>query len=142
MQGSGNVLINRSRALRVGDRGHCADGGWKATQGASTVLINDCPAHRVGDEDAHSSGASGKLVTGSANVLIGNNSPRNSRPRIRMKILLPEGEPFSNAGYVLADGHGNIVREGHLDDDGMLDVTDIEWKLYAVRLSNGWVIKG
>lgn len=72
--GSSDVLVNRQPALRVGDPGSCEpDCGakrWSADDGAAFVLVNHRRFHRLGDPVEHGS-ARGKLVTGSANVLVG-----------------------------------------------------------------------
>jgi uncharacterized Zn-binding protein involved in type VI secretion len=76
VEGSDDVLINFKPALRIDDPGVaaacCGPNTWKASAGSGTVLINDRGAHRVGDETKHCQGAgTGKLITGSADVLIG-----------------------------------------------------------------------
>jgi uncharacterized Zn-binding protein involved in type VI secretion len=72
--GSFDVLINNLPALRQDDIGvHaacCALNMWTATKGAPHVNINGKPAHRMNDAQQHC-GGSGKLVAGSANVIIG-----------------------------------------------------------------------
>lgn len=74
---SANVAINGRGALRLGDSGvHsscCSEGTWQATRGAPRVLINDLAAHRTTDATVHC-GGSGALVSGSPNVLIGDQS--------------------------------------------------------------------
>lgn len=75
--GSPNVNVNHRPALRVGDRGiHaacCGPNMWTAQQGSNTVFINGQPAHRMGDMNIHCGGV-GKLIQGSANVLVGDNT--------------------------------------------------------------------
>lgn len=77
IQGSPNVLINDLPALRVGDPGiHaacCGGNKWRAAQGASTVLFNDKRVHRQDDQTSHC-GGTGRLMIGSANVLVGDDS--------------------------------------------------------------------
>jgi uncharacterized Zn-binding protein involved in type VI secretion len=72
--GSADVLVNGRPALRQGDNGiHaacCGPNTWSATGGSATVFINGKGAHRLGDADQHCGGL-GKLVEGSANVLVG-----------------------------------------------------------------------
>ena len=72
--GSADVLVNGRQALRVGDPGDhagcCGPNRWQATDGAPAVFINGRRAHRRGDAQAHC-GGDGALVTGSADVLIG-----------------------------------------------------------------------
>ncbi len=72
--GSPDVNINSMPALRVGDVGMhaacCGPNMWRASNGSGTVQINGKAAHRRGDEDQHC-GGSGKLITGSPDVFIG-----------------------------------------------------------------------
>jgi len=72
--GSTDVLINSLPAARIDDMGiHapcCGPNIWFATAGSGTVLINDKGAHRKDDDQQHC-GGSGKLITGSADVIIG-----------------------------------------------------------------------
>lgn len=74
MDGSGDVLTNGRRSLRVGDPGiHkacCGPNIWVAASGSGTVLINGRPAHRKTDMTAHCGGV-GKLDTGSGDVITG-----------------------------------------------------------------------
>ena len=75
--GSSDVFINNKAALRVGDPGiHaacCGPNTWKAAEGAPAVVINGQLAHRKGDAVSHC-GGTGKLIEGSANVIIGNDA--------------------------------------------------------------------
>jgi uncharacterized Zn-binding protein involved in type VI secretion len=61
-------------ALRVDDTGMhaacCNTNTWKATAGSATVFINNKKAHRKDDADQHCGGM-GKLITASANVIVG-----------------------------------------------------------------------
>jgi uncharacterized Zn-binding protein involved in type VI secretion len=43
---------------------------WSASAGSQTVFINGKPAHRKDDQTRHC-GGSGKLIEGSANVIVG-----------------------------------------------------------------------
>ena len=74
VQGSPTVLVNNRPALRQGDPGiHspcCGPNSWTAAAGSATVLINNMPAHRMGDQVQHC-GGSGKLIEGSADVIVG-----------------------------------------------------------------------
>lgn len=74
VDGSGDVLTNGRRSLRVGDPGiHkacCGPNIWVAASGSGTVLINGRPAHRKTDMTAHCGGV-GKLDTGSGDVITG-----------------------------------------------------------------------
>ena len=72
--GSPNVLVNRTPALRVGDRGiHaacCGSNTWEAIAGSGTVFINGKAAVRKGDQTQHCGGV-GNMYTGSATVNAG-----------------------------------------------------------------------
>ncbi|HXU67956.1 MAG TPA: PAAR domain-containing protein [Polyangia bacterium] len=74
ISGSANVLINGRPALRVDDAGiHaacCGGNMWQAAQGSATVFINGKAAHRMNDPSRHC-GGTGKLIEGSADVIIG-----------------------------------------------------------------------
>ena len=63
-----------SPALRVQDPGiHaacCGPNTWNAGMGSGTVFINGKQAHRLGDMTRHCGGV-GKLIEGSANVIVG-----------------------------------------------------------------------
>lgn len=73
--GSPDVYVNGKPALRVGDPGvHaacCGPNTWSAKTGAPGVFFNSKKAHRLGDVDTHC-GGTGKLIEGSANVIVGN----------------------------------------------------------------------
>jgi uncharacterized Zn-binding protein involved in type VI secretion len=72
--GSPNVIVNGMPALRKGDPGvHsacCGPNTWLANGGAAAVLINGQPAYRTGDPSKHCGGG-GTLITGSPNVIVG-----------------------------------------------------------------------
>ena len=72
--GSSDVMVNGLPALRQGDNGiHaacCGPNTWSAQGGSGTVKINGKGAHRLGDADQHCGGM-GKLIEGSANVIVG-----------------------------------------------------------------------
>ena len=73
--GSPDVLINTMPALRVDDEGiHmacCGPNTWKATMGSATVLINNKAAHRQNDLTTHCHAMPGRLIDGSADVIVG-----------------------------------------------------------------------
>ena len=73
--------VNRLPALRVDDPGiHsacCGTNTWTATEGSATVFINGKPAHRMGDQTRHCGGM-GRLIEGSPNVIVGEESSRAS----------------------------------------------------------------
>jgi len=75
--GSPTVNVNRRPALRVDDTGvHaacCGTNTWTATQGAPTVFINDKAAFRINDP-GRTCGGINRLIEGSSNVIIGNDS--------------------------------------------------------------------
>jgi len=81
IQGSPDVNVNRLPALRVGDPGiHsacCGTNTWTATEGSATVFINGKRAHRMGDQSRHCGGM-GRLIEGSPNVIVGEESSRAS----------------------------------------------------------------
>jgi uncharacterized Zn-binding protein involved in type VI secretion len=68
-------MINNLPALRINDIGValacCGANMWEATKGSGTVLINNKGAHRMGDTTTHCQFASGTLVEGSPDVIIG-----------------------------------------------------------------------
>lgn len=72
--GSPNVNVNGMPALRIQDVGiHaacCGPNMWVAMQGAPTVFINGRAAYRMNDPASHC-GSVGRLVQGSADVIIG-----------------------------------------------------------------------
>ena len=72
--GSGDVMTNGLRSLRVGDPGvHaacCGGNSWTAAAGSGSVFINGKPAHRQNDQVTHCGGV-GRLIIGSANVITG-----------------------------------------------------------------------
>src|SRR5215468_5238119 len=72
--GSPNVNINNLPALRIQDVGiHaacCGPNMWVAMRGAPTVFINGRAAYRLNDPSKHC-GTVGRLVQGSADVIIG-----------------------------------------------------------------------
>ena len=73
--------MNRLPALRVDDPGiHsacCGTNTWTATEGSATVFINGKRAHRMGDQTRHCGGM-GRLIEGSPNVIVGEESSRPS----------------------------------------------------------------
>ena len=72
--GSPDVFVNSMPALRKDDVGlHavcCAANMWTANAGSGTVFINGKAAHRNGDATKHC-GGQGKLIQGSADVIVG-----------------------------------------------------------------------
>jgi uncharacterized Zn-binding protein involved in type VI secretion len=74
VNGSPNVVVNASPVLRIGDSGvHtacCGSNTWTCAEGSESVLINGLPAVRLGDATSHC-GGEGKMVTASADVIIG-----------------------------------------------------------------------
>jgi uncharacterized Zn-binding protein involved in type VI secretion len=77
IRGSLDVLVNKRPALRVDDPGiHaacCGRNTWQANAGSETVFINGKAAHRIADQTKHCGGY-GRLVEGSPNVIVGNDS--------------------------------------------------------------------
>ena len=74
IMGSPDTMCNGMPALRVGDKGMhaacCGPNSWTATAGSGTVVINGKAAFRKDDVSAHC-GGNGKLVSASANVVVG-----------------------------------------------------------------------
>jgi outer membrane protein OmpA-like peptidoglycan-associated protein/uncharacterized Zn-binding protein involved in type VI secretion len=74
IQGSPNVMVNGRPALRVDDVGMhaacCGPNMWTAQSGAAHVFINGKAAFRLDDPSRHC-GGSGKLIEGSADVVVG-----------------------------------------------------------------------
>lgn len=52
------------------DAACCGPNTWNAGMGSGTVFINGKQAHRLGDMTRHCGGV-GKLIEGSANVIVG-----------------------------------------------------------------------
>lgn len=82
--------------MRRGDSGlhavGCPGRPWAALKGSKTVLVNGRPAFRMGDATQHR-GGQGRLVQGSANVLIGDAGTPSSKP-FSIDILLGLGATF------------------------------------------------
>lgn len=140
-QGSGNVLINRMPALRLGDLGEhaecCGSQQWVAAAGEGSVLINNRPAHRKGDAVKHCGGA-GALQTGSADVFIGRRGgevPKENQtpPWIELRPSI-SGRPMMRYDYELEFDSGEVrrgrgagrVREEH---DAACSVVRVVWKV-------------
>lgn len=74
MVGSGDVVVEGSSALRIGDPGvHaacCGGNKWVVASGSTTVTINDIAAARLGDMTAHCGGV-GSLITGAGTLIVG-----------------------------------------------------------------------
>lgn len=72
--GSGDVLVNGSKALRLGDQGTqggcCGSSSWRAAAGWGSVLVNGKPIHCQGDATEHCGGI-GALTAGSPDVIVG-----------------------------------------------------------------------
>jgi uncharacterized Zn-binding protein involved in type VI secretion len=65
-EGSPNVYVNGTSAVRIGDKTYCGD---PATSGSPNVFINGIPVHRIGDSTGgHSSWVPNAAETGSSNV--------------------------------------------------------------------------
>ena len=68
-QGSPNVFVNGSQAVRIGDHTACGD---PAVGGSSTVYINGKGVHRSGDATGgHGSWIPNASASGSSNVFAG-----------------------------------------------------------------------
>lgn len=109
--GSSDVLVNDQPALRVGDPGSCepdctAD-RWIADDGAPFVLVNHRRFHRLGDPVEHGS-AGGKLVTGSANVLIGDAGVERTVPHdksVKLSLADALGREIQSAAVIVRCPH-------------------------------------
>lgn len=67
--GSGNVIVNGSGAVRIGDATGCGD---PATGGSSKVIVNGRGVHRIGDgTGGHGSWVPNASSSGSGNVIAG-----------------------------------------------------------------------
>ena len=65
-QGSPDVFVNGSPAVRIGDKTYCGD---PATSGSPNVYINKIPVHRKGDSTGgHGSWVKNAAESGSPNV--------------------------------------------------------------------------
>jgi len=75
VQGSPNVNTNMMQQARLNDPGvHsacCGPNTYKIVSGSGTVMVNGKPAARLGDNTLHCNMASGKIIAGSGNVIIG-----------------------------------------------------------------------
>ncbi len=121
--GSPDVFVNGRPALRVDDLGiHaacCATNMWSATHGAATVFINGKAAHRIGDDTRHCGGR-GRLVEGSADVIVGDQSPQGDASGwIAVRLVTRRGAPVTGRRYRLTTPDGKIV-SGRLDERGEL----------------------
>lgn len=133
VSGSGNVQINGRPALRVGDKGiHaacCGSNTWEAVKGASGVFINGKAAHRLGDANQHC-GGQGKLVEGSADVFIGDQSrggraaSSEAKDWIEIVLLDHRQRPVADQRYRVVTPDGQ-AREGTLDAGGTARVENI-----------------
>lgn len=137
-RGSSDVFINGKEALRVGDPGiHaacCGANDWKVAQGAPGVYLNDIAVARIGDPTTHCGGP-GILISGSANVIIGNYSGSSgawSSPRvtpsdswIELELVDDEGEPVADIRYRIELVDGSI-REGRTSPEGRVRITGID----------------
>lgn len=146
ISGSPDVIVDGLPALRMGDHGiHtacCGSNTWQAAAGAPCVIINGRRAHRKGDATMHC-GGSGALVEGSPTVFFGDftKDGKEFKAKFEMQILYEDGQPLPNEPFELLDDTGAVVHAGKLDDNGWLRVPEAEWKLYTVRLKNGWILK-
>lgn len=137
--GSPNVSINGQPALRFGDGGPT----WALAGGARGVFINGRLAGRSGDPTRHSDG-DGKTVSGSSNVLIGDNArtSKSAKPVLRIRVAFAGGPPLSNEHVQVLDAKGAVVAAKHLDEDGMLDVEEgIDWGTHRVRTESGLLLR-
>ena len=108
-QGSGNVIVNGTGAVRIGDTTGCGD---PATAGSAKVIVNNIKVHRIGDATGgHGSWVPNASSSGSANVIAGdggelsfgstspfastNNFPTNIQPRLTPDEV-PEGHPLNS----------------------------------------------
>lgn len=67
-EGSPNVIVNGTGAVRVGDQTFCTD---PAAEGSPNVIINNKAAHRIFDATAgHRSWVPNVAATGSSNVIV------------------------------------------------------------------------
>lgn len=132
--GSGNVLVNNLPALRVGDTGEhascCGENEWRAVQGAPGVLVNNLRFHRRGDGVLHC-GGKGELISGSANVLVGDHSFAGSSALtwVACRLDFPDGTPAAGVRYTLT----------HEDGTTLTGVTDNEGRIRRHPLHDGWV---
>lgn len=95
--GSGDVLVNGSKALRLGDQGThggcCGSSSWRAAMGWSSVLVNGKPIHCQGDATEHCGGI-GALSTGSPDVIVGDWASRGGGGRGSTIFQLQIGTPM------------------------------------------------
>lgn len=144
VSGSANVLINKSRALRVGDKGvHfgcCGSNRSVAISGASHVLINNRPAHRVSDTQQHCGGI-GQLAEGSKNVLVGSIGDRRSsgmqghvlhRESLSIRVRFHDGEPVRNR-RVVASGIGGS-HSAVLSHEGTATIENVQAGWYHIEI--------
>lgn len=129
IQGSPNVLINDLPALRVGDPGiHaacCGGNKWRAKEGASTVIVNNKRLFRQGDATKHC-GGTGKLMMGSANVLVDDQSPEKSTivpHHIELRITHVDGTLIDDISAQLLS---QLMLLESPDEDGFIRLDGIE----------------
>lgn len=138
IDGSSDILINGQEALRVGDPGiHfacCGKNQWEVAEGAPGVFFNEIPVARIGDQTRHCGGM-GVLISGSANVIIGNysgaagqwGSPKvaPSTSWIEIELVDEEDEPVPDVQYRIELVDGSI-REGRTSPEGRARITGID----------------
>lgn len=141
VRGSPDIRINGMEALRIGDPGKhaacCGSNSWKAATGAPGVFFNDIAAHRVADTTEHC-GGSGLLISGSANVIIGDFGGANPAaggsttsepvPAYDQGFILKNarsGAPVANRRYRITTADGRVV-EGRTNARGRTSVVDSE----------------
>jgi uncharacterized Zn-binding protein involved in type VI secretion len=142
VSGSSDVMINGRPALRVGDNGvHaacCGPNTWVAVKGASGVLINSRAAHRLGDATQHCGGG-GKLITGSPDVIIGDDvwtgdtvEPWLELTWVEIELVYTDGTPAAHEKFRLELVDGS-VRTGQLNAHGRARVEGV--KIGTCRVS-------
>ena len=150
IEGSSNVLINNTPAMRVGDIGVHVSGrvriAWHANTGSETTLINNRSVHRLGDDIVHAGGV-GKTVQGSANVIVGGRSTRSHgtsqmaasvlRLNHQLNIRLTSHDlsmPVTDRRIRLVSKRSVI--ETVTDETGSLTLTELEPQVFDIYLDD------
>jgi|GEM_PF-434993 len=129
IQGSGDVFINKRKALRKGDAvllhacTNCPPHGRSVSAGSATVNINGKPAARKSD----SISCGGSVSTGSGDVFIGDSSYGSGTGEVKpvVRFVLSQVPGSTAHGYYKEPyklyHNGGMVQEGLTDENGVIE---------------------